>query len=117
MEYLVEMRQGTFITSPSDGIAFIEIYVKPTLELAQKLKTEGKIIAGGAIAGEIGFSFIIEAETAQDIDNIIESLPIWPRMKTKVTPLISFEGREQTIKNRLEAIKKRMAERKENKAA
>jgi hypothetical protein len=33
-------------------------------------------------------------------------------MKTTVTLLTSFEGREVAVKNRLEAIRKRMAERK-----
>ena len=112
MEYLVEMTQATFITTPSEGIAFIELYVMPTLGVAKQLQEEKKIISGGALAGEAGFAFIMEPASAEDIDNIIESLPIWPRMKTKVTPLISFEGREQTIKNRMAAIKKRMAERK-----
>lgn len=115
MEYLVEMIQGNYITTPSEGIALIELYVMPTLAIAKQLQADKKIKSGGALAGEIGFSFIIEANSAEEIDSIIESFPIWPRMQTKVTPLISFEGREQTIKNRLEAIKKRMAERKENK--
>ena len=112
MQYLVEMIQGNYINTPSEGIALIELYVMPTLTIAKKLQEEKKILSGGALAGEIGFAFIIEANTAEEIDTIIESFPIWPRMKTKVTPLISFEGREQTIQKRLKAIKSRMTERK-----
>lgn len=113
MQYLVEMTQGNFINTPSEGIALIELYVMPTLAIAKKMQEERKIVSGGALAGEIGFAFIIEANSADEIDSIIESFPIWPRMRTKVTPLISFEGRETTILNRLKAIKQRMAERKE----
>ncbi|HEV8286255.1 MAG TPA: muconolactone Delta-isomerase family protein [Chitinophagaceae bacterium] len=112
MEYLVEMTQAAFTKTPEEGIAFIEVYVLPTLAYANKLKKERKIIGGGPIAGQIGFALIIEAETVQEIDEILESMPIWPRMKTTVTLLTSFEGREVAVKNRLEAIRKRMAERK-----
>jgi len=112
MQYLVEMIQGNFINTPSEGIALIELYVMPTLHMAKKLQAENKILSGGALAAEIGFAFIIEANSAEEIDGIIAGFPIWPRMRTKVTPLISFEGREQTIQNRLQAIKARMAERK-----
>ncbi len=111
MEYLVEMTEGTFTKTPEEGIAFIEIYVLPTLALAKKLKEEKKIISGGVIAGKIGFAFIIEAATAQEIDGILEGLPIWPRMVTTVTPLNTFEGREQATKQRLEAIRKRTISR------
>ncbi len=94
MEYLVEMMQATFTKTPEEGIAFIEIYILPTLAYANKLKAEKKIIAGGPVAGQIGFAFIIEADSVQEVDEVLESMPIWPRMKTTVTLLTSFEGRE-----------------------
>jgi hypothetical protein len=44
MEYLVEMKQGTFTKSSEEGITFIEIYVLPTLAIAKR---------------QIGLAFII----------------------------------------------------------
>ena len=112
MEYLVEMKQGTFTKTPEEGIDFIQIFVLPTLTIAKKLVADGKIVSGGPIAGQIGFALIIKAESAQEIDDVLEALPMWPRMITNITPLTTFEGREQVVKERLEAIKKRIAERK-----
>jgi hypothetical protein len=41
----------------------------------------------------------------QELDELIESLPIWPRMETTVTPLTTFEGRMVAVRLRLERLR------------
>src|SRR5713101_5546973 len=92
MEYLVDMRitdSGRSTTS-ADGVVFIEQYVLPTLDLCRKLQSEQRIVAGGPISGAIGLAFIIRADSARDIDDIVSGLPLWPRMVTTVTPLTTW---------------------------
>jgi hypothetical protein len=48
---------------------------------------------------------MVEAGSALELDEIIEGLPIWPRMRTTVTPLTSFEDRAKAIQPRLEGIR------------
>jgi hypothetical protein len=83
--------------SPQELLIFIEQFVLPTLDLCKRLEDEKKILAGGPVAGAIALAVVIKAESVQELDELIESLPIWPRMETTVTPLTSFEGRKVAV--------------------
>jgi hypothetical protein len=88
--------------SPEETIAFIEQYVFPTLEVCDKLLEEKKIAAGGPVGGAIALALVVRAESIQELDDVLESLPIWPLMQTTVIPLTSFEGRRVAGRRRLE---------------
>ncbi len=110
MHYLVDMKLADSgrSASPQEGLTFIEHYILPTLELCKKLQAEKKIIAGGPISGVIGLALIVEANSALELDEIVENLPMWPRMNTTITPLTTFDGRIQAILPRLERLKARL---------
>ena len=57
------------------------------------LKSEGKIIAGGVPVGERALVLIFEAESNEELDTILQRLPLWGLGKWKVTPLETLEGR------------------------
>ncbi len=107
MQYLVQMKLAAHSrpNSPEDGVTFIEGYIFPSLEMCKKLEEEKKIIAGGPMIGTIGIALILQAESAQELDKLIASLPVWPLMETSVTPLTTFHGRIATLRPRLEALK------------
>jgi muconolactone delta-isomerase len=107
MQYLVQMQLSSSArpTTQEDGIAFIEQYIFPTLELCKKLQEEKKILAGGPMSGTVALALIVNAESAQELDDLITSLPVWPRMETEVTPLTTFGGRAQSLRPRLEQLK------------
>jgi len=108
MQYLVDMKLAAYgrpTGGPQDGISFIEQYILPSLELCTKLEGEKRILAGGPANGAIRLVMIVSAESAQELDEIIASLPIWPQMETTVTPLTSFSGRMATLRPRLEGLK------------
>ncbi len=107
MQYLVQMKlvpQGR-PTTPEEGTAFIEQFIFPTLELCQKLQDEKKILAGGPMSGAVGLALIVSAESAEQLDDVITGLPVWPRMETQVMPLTTFEGRAESLRPRLERLK------------
>ena len=107
MEYLVDMRlaDSARSTTVADGLVFIEQYILPTLELGEKLAGEHRILAGGPLSGSIGLSFIMRADTAKEIDEIVTGLPVWPRMVTTVTPLTTWAGRRNALRSRLERLR------------
>lgn len=107
MEYLIEMRLADSgrSTTPAEGLTLIEQYILPTLEQCQQLTTQNRILAGGPISGAIGLAFIIRADTAKDIDDIVTSLPVWPRMVTHVTPLTTWSERANALRPRLERLR------------
>ena|SRR5215475_3326523 len=114
MQYLVDMKLATYgrpTGGHQDGISFIEQYILPSLELCQKLEEEKKILAGGPASGAIRLVLIVNAESAQELDELIESLPVWPQMETTVTPLTSFSGRMVALRPRLERLKARLQNR------
>ncbi len=107
MEYLVQMTLADSgrSTTPAEGLVFLEQYILPTLDLCQKLENEHRIVAGGLVSGAVGLAFIIRADTAREIDDLIENLPIWPRMDTTVTPLTSWSDRVSALRPRLERLR------------
>ena len=105
MNYLVQMKLATRPTNAQEGIVFIEQFILPTLELCKKLEAEKKIVAGGALCGAIALSLIVSVEPAQELDALITSLPVWPRMETTVTPLTTFGARILGVRNQLEQLK------------
>lgn len=104
MQYLVQMKLADSVRprGPEETISFIKQYVFPTLEVCEKLLEEKKIVAGGPVGGAIALALVVGAESIQELDDIIESLPIWPLMQTTVIPLTSFEGRRVAGRRRLE---------------
>jgi len=107
MQYLVQMKLASHSrpSSPQDEINFIEGYIFPSLEMCKKLEAEKKILAGAPMSGTIGIALIVNADSSQELDELVESLPVWPLMETAVTPLTTFDGRIATLRPKLERLK------------
>lgn len=110
MQFVVDMKisdtsRGDFRVSYPEAISFIRDFAIPTVQALGELKSQGKIIAGGPRAGDIWLTFIIEANSAADIDKMFEVLPLWPRLETTVWPLTTTADRIDSFKRKLAAIK------------
>lgn len=105
MNYLVQLKLANRPANQQEGAVFIEQFILPTLELCKKLEAERKIVAGGPLSGAIALSLIVSAESAQELDKVITSLPVWPLMETTVTPLSTFDVRMQAVRARLQQLK------------
>jgi len=107
MHYLVDMHLADSgrSTTPAEGLTFMEQYVLPTLDLCERLEREDRIVAGGPVSGAVALSFIIRADSAREIDDLVGSLPIWPRMVTTVTPLTTWKDRAAALRPRLERLR------------
>jgi len=57
------------------------------------------------MSGAVALALIVTAESAQESDDLITSLPVWPRMEAEVIPLTTFERRKQSLLPRLDALK------------
>ena len=106
MLYLAQLKLVSRPDTPQEGIVFIEQFILPTLELCKRLEAEKKIVAGGPLSGAVALSLIVSAESAQELDDLITSLPVWPRMETTVTPLSTFDVRMQAVRARLEQLRR-----------
>jgi hypothetical protein len=91
----------------AEGLAFIEDFIFPTLKHCVELQKERKIIAGGPESGSVALALIVETASAAELDAVITSLPVWPRMETTVTLLTTFEDRRRSVEAVLELVKSR----------
>jgi muconolactone delta-isomerase len=106
MIFLVELdhvKSGT-LTTPEARRAFIENVIFPTLARAEELAKERKILSGGPVAGRIALRFMMEADSAEQVDRMVTSLPLWPLSDTRVTPLITLAERREHVKALLESM-------------
>ncbi len=108
MKFLVEMdnvKSGQPLSKEA-ARSFIEGTIFPTLAKAGQLIQEGRITAGGAVAGRIAIRFIADVETIEQLDQMISSLPLWPVAETRVTPLVDFTDRRAHVEALLERFTK-----------
>ena len=106
MKFLVELdhvKTGQPLTQDT-ARSFIEGIIFPTIARAEQLMQEGRIVAGGPVAGRIAIRFIAEVETAQQLDQLVSSLPLWTVAETRVTPLIDFSDRRDHIQTLLQRM-------------
>ena len=106
MKFLVEIdhpKTGQPLTEEA-RCAFVEGVIFPTLARAEQLVKEGRILAGGPIAGRIALRFIADVESPQQIDQLVTSIPLWSIADTRVTPLIEFSDRRAHIQALMERV-------------
>jgi muconolactone delta-isomerase len=93
MLFLVDLDHVESGPPPEAGRAFIERIIFPTLARAEQLAAEKKIVAGGPVAGRVALRLMIDAESLEQVDRIVSSLPLWTHAETRITPLITFAER------------------------
>ena len=109
MKFLVEIdhpKTGD-VVSHETSRTFVTEVIFPTLERAEHLVREGKIVAGGPVAGRIALRFIAEVSSPQELDQVITSLPLWRIADTRVTALIEFSDRRKHVETLMQSRSKR----------
>ena len=84
----------------------VEQMVTPSLEKLVQWEQEGKVYGGGYTAARGGV-FIMEADSSEEVDQLVTSLPHWGLVKVDVKPLISTSA----MLERSRAISQRLQER------
>ena len=95
MQYLVteELIDPGPQLPPDQLVGIMRQWILPSMDALIDLKSEGKIIAGGLPVGERALVLIFEAESNEELDSILQGLPLWGLAEWKVTPLETLEGR------------------------
>ena len=78
--------------------------VIPGIEKLSQWEQEGRIHGGGYTAARGGV-FIIDADSSEEVDQLVTSLPHWGLIKVDVKPLIatsSVLGRARVMRQRLQ---------------
>ncbi len=80
--------------------------VVPGIEKLAQWEQEGKIHGGGYAAAR-GNVFVIEADSVEEVEQLVTSLPHWGLVNVDVKPLISHS----TMLERARAMEQRLQER------
>jgi muconolactone delta-isomerase len=106
MEFLV---RGTFVEAgplltPEGLVQLIDQSILPSVEMLAQWQEEGRI-RGGVLAGQREGSFVMEADSAEELGQLLSSLPFWGLIKWDVAPLQSFRStydREREVRDRVQ---------------
>jgi len=109
MLFLVEMDHLKSLAPPTPeaGKDSVERIIFPTLERAEQLISEKKILAGGPVVGSVALRFIVESDSTEDLDSLLTSLPLWTVAETRVTSLITFSERRDHVQSLLAKLEAR----------
>ena len=84
----------------------IDRMVIPGIEKLDQWEQEGRVHGGGYTAARGGV-FIMEADSSEEVDQLVTSLPHWGLVKVDVKPLISTSA----MLERAQAMSQRLQER------
>ena len=107
MQYLVKATNGPTFSSPEEAVQILEKSVLPSFSAFIELKSSGRILAGGLPVAGREMAFIAEADSNEDLDQMLRDIPLWPLLTWDITPLQSFEGRAQMERDFLKHMKKK----------
>jgi muconolactone delta-isomerase len=68
------------------------------------LKVEGKILTLGVPVGSRTWSFVIDADSHRELDELLVGLPTWAITETKVTPPHILEERAENGRRFIERL-------------
>lgn len=107
VQYLVTaewVEVGTLLP-PEQFVPILDQNVIPGLETLARWEEEGKI-RGGVFAAERAAVWIMEANSSEEVDEQLASLPFWGQTKWHVRPLQTLRSaveREREVRNRIQA--------------
>lgn len=93
MKYLVYASEGPSFRSVDEIIPVLEEMVLPGLAALSDLTARNVILAGGLPVGERALAFIIEAPSNEELDAMLQKIPLWGLLAWEVTPLQDFKVR------------------------
>lgn len=96
--YLVTMDSVAIspMTTAQQMVPVVEKMVIPGFQHLSNLQRQGKVLAGGSIAGSKGAVFIVEAVSNEEVSQMIMTSPLWSLGMFKIAPLEHFDERVKT---------------------
>ncbi len=93
MRYLVKASAKSESNFAGNDVQILDTVVLPSFAMLANYEIERTILAGGLPVGERSLVMIAEADSNEELDQVLRSLPLWDRLEWSVTPLNSFKGR------------------------
>ena len=78
-----------YLLPPDQAMQVIDQAVVPSVQQLAHLEHQGKV-RGGLYPGERGGAFVIDVESYEELDSIMNHLPFFGLVKWEVKPLMPF---------------------------
>ena len=99
MMYLVTTDHFGGPPPPPDQVGALFETVGASVDALNRLLGEKKILAGGVPAGQKRHVFIVEADSNDEVTELVQSLPFWLLHKWEITPLESWAHHLQFVRS------------------
>ncbi len=91
--------------SPQQAAGLIENMVIPTTERLIQLKSEGKVLVAGTPPGHKSVYFVVDAASHDEVNQLVDNLPLWPIHHWEITPLVDIEDQLTIVRELLAHLK------------
>jgi len=93
-QYLVTMDiESADPLLPIDQLArVVRKAILPSLEALRELQAQGKVVTGGYPIGDRFMVFVVEADSEEHLQQMLEEVPLYGMAKTKVRLLEGFDA-------------------------
>lgn len=106
--FFVKTEEGPGFASPRETAEVLEQGILPLFDQLLELQKQKKIVAGGLPAGSRTLYLIVDAESNDEVDQMLRDLGAWGVFSWKVTPLQTLKGRADMEREILKALKSDM---------
>ncbi len=89
---------------PEQVVVMLENMMLPSLKALAGMEREKKLV-GGTMAGRRAFAIILEAPSNEEVEKWLQSLPFWGIVDWRVTPLVSFQTRLDSVTSMVQRVK------------
>lgn len=92
MKYLVQATHGPGFASPEEAAHLLKNLVLPSFDILLGWEKENRAVGGLPVGGR-AFTLIIEADSNESLDAMLQELPLWGMLQWEVTPLAGMAER------------------------
>jgi hypothetical protein len=96
-----------YLLPPNQTLQAIEQAVLPSFQQLAALEEEGTV-RGGIFPGERAGAFVIEADSFEDLDRLMNGLPFFGLVRWQVKPLMPFRSVAQQLPQYIQAVRQQM---------
>ena len=109
MRFLItgENIDAGYLLPPDQTFEAIGQAVVPSFQMLASLEEQGKV-RGGVFPGERAGAFVVEADSYEELDSLMNHLPFFGLVKWQVKPLMPFRSVARQLPQYLQDAKQQM---------
>ena len=87
----MDLEPNAYPQLPTDGLArIVREAILPSVEALIPLHVQGRLVTGGYLVGEKTMVFVFEADSEEEVREVLDGLPLSGVAKPKIRPMRSL---------------------------